>query len=59
MSVIHTAATDFDGVTVKYLAEAMIFWEVFDKQFPKQNCKNNGKCKFVISTSTQFAHSRR
>ena len=27
--VIHTAVTDFDGVAVKYLAEAVILREVF------------------------------
>ena len=27
--VIHTAIADFDGVTVKYLAEAVILREVF------------------------------
>ena len=27
--VIHTAVTDLDGVTVKYLAEAVILREVF------------------------------
>ena len=28
-SVIHTAVTDFDGVAVKYLAEAVILREMF------------------------------
>ena len=28
-SVIHTAVADFDSVAVKYLAEAVIFREVF------------------------------
>ena len=27
--VVHTAVTDFDGVAVKYLAEAMILREMF------------------------------
>ena len=27
--VIHTAVTDFDGVVVKYLAEAVILREMF------------------------------
>ena len=27
--VIHTAVTDFDGVAVKYFAEAVILREVF------------------------------
>ena len=27
--VIHTAVTDFDGVAIKYLAEAVILREMF------------------------------
>ena len=27
--VVHTAVTDFDGVAVKYLAEAVIFREMY------------------------------
>ena len=36
--VIHTAVTDFDGVAVKYLAEAMILREMLEATY---RCRQN------------------